>query len=176
MAQDRRVIMKTSVLPTATTAYAAVPGSLEEYNLTKATYNKNTISTTIGRLGGNSKMTDITSAQWGDGWSSFNSPLAYWESQSDVWELKGEAWSGELSMSTTQLQLSADTSDLQFCYIKNTGSTAVIISLDTNSTYPLKLSGGASTMFRGYSTNLKINEVYVKTASGTSTIEYLIAQ
>jgi len=31
-------------------------------------------------------------------------------------------------------------------------------------------------MFRGYSTNLKINEVYVKTASGTSTVEYLIAQ
>jgi hypothetical protein len=30
-------------------------------------------------------------------------------------------------------------------------------------------------MFRGYSTNLKINEVYVK-SSGTSTIEYLIAQ
>ena len=59
MAQDRRVIMKTSVLPTATTAYAAVPGSLEEYNISKATYNKNTISTTIGRLGGSSKMTDI---------------------------------------------------------------------------------------------------------------------
>jgi len=179
MAIDRRVIMRTSVLPTARTAYAAVPGSLEEYNLTKATYNKNTISSTIGRLGGASKMTDISSTQWGDGWSSFNSPLAYWESQSDVWELKGEAWSGELSMSTTQLQLSADTSDLQFCYIKNLGSTAVIISLDGQAgtpTYPLKLSGGASTMFRGYSTNLKINEVYVKTASGTSTIEYLIAK
>ena len=36
-AVDRRVIMKTSVLPTARTSYAAVPGSLEEYNLTKAT-------------------------------------------------------------------------------------------------------------------------------------------
>jgi hypothetical protein len=31
-------------------------------------------------------------------------------------------------------------------------------------------------MFRGYSSNLKVNEVYVKTASGTSTIEYLIAK
>ena len=31
MAQDRRIIMKTSVLPTAQTSYAAVPGSLEEY-------------------------------------------------------------------------------------------------------------------------------------------------
>ena len=177
MAQDRRVIMKTSVLPTATTAYAAVPGSLEEYNLTKATYNKNTISTTIGRLGGSSKMTDITSAQWGDGWSSFISESATWDANLSNWEATGtDTWDSVVSISTTQLQLSTDSSDLQFCYIKNLGSTAVIISLDANSTYPLKLSGGASTMFRGYSTNLKINEVYVKTASGTSTIEYLIAQ
>ena len=177
MAQDRRIIMKTSVLPTATTAYAAVPGSLEEYNLTKATYNKNTISTTIGRLGGSSKMTDITSAQWGDGWSSFISESATWDANLSNWEESyGDTWDGVFTMSTTQTQLSSDGSDLQFCYIKNLGSNAVIISLDANSTYPLKLSSGASTMFRGYSTNLKINEVYVKTASGTSTIEYLIAQ
>ena len=176
MATDRRVIMKTSVLPTATTAYAAVPGSLEEYNLTKATYNKNTISTTIGRLGGSSKMTDITSAQWGDGWSSFISESATWSANLSNWEGADDTWDGIFTMSTTPTQLSSDGSDLKFCYIKNLGSTAVIISLDANSTYPLKLSSGASTMFRGYSTNLKINEVYVKTASGTSTIEYLIAQ
>jgi len=176
MATDRRIIMKTSVLPTATTAYAAVPGSLEEYNLTKATYNKNTISSTIGRLGGSSKMTDIDETQWGDGWSSFISETATWSANLNNWEGTDDTWDGIFTMSTTQTQLSSDGSDLQFCYIKNLGSTAVIISLDANSTYPLKLSGGASTMFRGYSSNLKVNEVYVKTASGTSTIEYLIAK
>ena len=176
MATDRRIVMRTSVVPSEQVAIAAVPGSLEEYNISKATYNDNQALSSIGRLGGNSLMTDITANQWGDGWTSFNSPLGYWESQSDVWELRGETWTGELSISTTQLQLSADTSDLQFCYIKNTGSTAVIISLDGNSTYPLKLSANASTMFRGYSTNLKINEVYVKTASSTSSIEYIIAK
>ena len=176
MATDRRVIMKTSVLPTATTAYAAVPGSLEEYNITKATYNKNAISSSIGRLGGTSKMTDIDENQWGDAWSSFISETATWSANLNNWEGTDDTWDGIFTMSTTQTQLSSDGSDLKFCYIKNLGSTAVIISLDANSTYPLKLSGGASTMFRGYSTNLKINEVYVKTASGTSTIEYLIAQ
>ena len=178
MAQDRRVIMKTSVLPTATTAYAAVPGSLEEYNLTKATYNKNTISTSIGRLGGSSKMTDIDENQWGDAWSSFISETATWSANLNNWEGTDDTWDGEISISTTQTRLSTDGSDLKFCYIKNLGSTAVIISLDggDSGTYPLKLSGGASKMFRGYSTNLKINEVYVKTASGTSTVEYIIAQ
>jgi len=176
MAIDRRVIMRTSVLPTARTAYAAVPGSLEEYDISKALYYKNTISASIGRLGGNSTLTDITSAQWGDGWSSFISESATWSANLSNWEGADDTWDGIFTMSTTQTQLSSDGSDLQFCYIKNLGSTAVIISLDANSTYPLKLSGGASTMFRGYSSNLKINEVYVKTASGTSTIEYLIAK
>ena len=176
MAQDRRIIMKTSVLPTATTAYAAVPGSLEEYNISKSTYNKNTISTSIGRLGGNSKMTDITSNQWGDAWSSFISETATWSANLNNWEGTDDTWDGIFTTTTTQSQLSTDSNDLQLCYIKNTGSNAVIISLDANSTYPLKLSANASTMFRGYSTNLKINEVYVKTSSGTSTIEYLIAK
>ena len=176
MAQDRRVIMRTSVLPTARTAYAAVPGSLEEYDISKATYNKNAVSSSIGRLGGNSTLTDITSNQWGDGWSSFISESATWSANLSNWEGADDTWDGIFTMSTTQTQLSSDGSDLQFCYIKNLGSTAVIISLDANSTYPLKLSGGASTMFRGYSSNLKVNEVYVKTASGTSTIEYLIAK
>ena len=173
MAQDRRVIMRTSVLPTARTAYAAVPGSLEEYDISKATYDKNTISASIGRLGGNSTLTDITSAQWGDAWTSF--PMN-WETAGDVWETVGISWNGETPMTTTQYQLSTDGSDLQFCYIKNLGSNTVRISLDSDSTYPLQLSSGASTMFRGYSSNLKVNEVYVKTASGTSTIEYLIAK
>ena len=174
MAQDRRIIMKTSVLPTATTSYAAVPGSLEEYNLTKSAYNKNTISSTIGRLGGNSKMTDISSTQWQDAWSSLTS--GSWEEVTTNWNTYYLIWSGHVGASTTRVQLSSDTDDLQFCYIKNRGSNTVKISLDSDSSYPLQLSSGASTMFRGYSTNLKINEVYVKTASGTSTVEYIIAQ
>ena len=101
-----------------------------------------------------------------------------WENFDEVWNTTPSTWDGDsgLSISTTQVQLSTDSNDLQFCYIKNLGSNAAIISLDANSTYPLKLSAGASTMFRGYSTNLKVNEVYVKTSSGTSTIEYLIAK
>ena len=173
MAQDRRIIMKTSVLPTARTSYAAVPGSLEEKNITKAAYNKNVISS-AGRLGGTSKMTDISSTQWQDAWSSLTS--GSWEEVTTNWNTYYLIWSGHVGASTTRVQLSSDTDDLQFCYIKNRGSNTVKISLDSDSSYPLQLSSGASTMFRGYSTNLKINEVYVKTASGTSTVEYLIAQ
>jgi len=172
MAQDRRVIMRTSVLPTQT-------GVLEEYTAKTSRM----VSAQGGRLGGTSKLTDITATQWSDSWTSMMSEFAYWETLTDStdvsgnrWEDVEEPWDGILSLTTSGVALADDTSDLQFCYIKNTGSNAVIISLDANSTYPLKLSANASTMFRGYSTNLKINEVYVKTASGTSTIEYLIAK
>jgi len=175
MATDRRVIMRTSVLPTQT-------GVLEEYTAKTSRM----VSAQGGRLGGTSKMTDITSNQWGDGWSSMFSPYITWADLSDStdvtgnrWEDTYDRWDGDAGITTTAIQLASDTNDLQFCYIKNTGSVAVLISLDGQAgtpTYPLKLSGGASTMFRGYSTNLKINEVYVKTASGTSTIEYLIAK
>jgi len=182
MAQDRRIIMKTSVLPTARTSYAAVPGSLEEKNITKAAYNKNVISS-AGRLGGTSKMTDISSTQWSDSWSSMMAGYVYWEDLSDStdvsgnrWEDVEEPWDGIFGLSTSGVPLADDTSDLQFCYIKNLGSNTVKISLDSDSSYPLKLSANASTMFRGYSTNLKINEVYVKTASSTSSIEYIIAK
>ena len=175
MAQDRKIIMRTSVFPTAQTTIPAVPASLEEYNITKSSYNKNKVTTSIGKLGGNSVMTDITSNQWGDGWSAFTS--GSWSEVATNWNsLTYLYWNGFIGITSTQLQLSNDSSDVQFCYIKNTGSTSIIISLDGNSTYPLKLSANASTMFRGYSTNLKINEVYVKTSSGTSTIEYLIAK
>jgi hypothetical protein len=172
MATDRRVIMRTSVLPTQT-------GTLEEYTAKTSRM----VSTQGGRLGGTSKLTDITATQWSDSWTSMMSEFAYWETLTDSTDISGnrwedveEPWDGILSLSTSGVPLADDTSDLQFCYIKNLGSNTVKISLDANSTYPLKLSSGASTMFRGYSTNLKINEVYVKTASGTSTIEYLIAK
>ena len=172
MATDRRVIMRTSVLPTQT-------GTLEEYTAKTSRM----VSTQGGRLGGTSKLTDITATQWSDSWTSMMSEFAYWETLTDSTDISGnrwedveEPWDGILSLSTSGVPLADDTSDLQFCYIKNLGSNTVKISLDTDSTCPLKLSGGASTMFRGYGENLSINEVYVKTASGTSTIEYLIAK
>ena len=167
MATDRRVIMRTSVLPTQT-------GTLEEYTARTSRM----VSTQGGRLGGNSTLTDITSAQWGDAWSSFISETATWSANLNNWEGTDDTWDGIFTISGSETQLSTDGSDLKFCYIKNLGSTAVVISLDggdDGGTWPLKLSGGASTMFRGYSSNLKINEVYVK-SGGTSTIEYLIAK
>ena len=171
MAVDRRIKFGTYVVPTRI-------DTMEEDTISKTSFQ-----TSPGKTLGGKGSAEIDTTQWNDAWTSMRPTHIKWEDMDDTadttgnrWEDTYDRWDGDAGITTTAIQLASDSSDLHFCYIKNTGSTAVIISLDTNSTYPLKLSGGASTMFRGYSTNLKINEVLVKTASGTSTIEYLIAQ
>ncbi len=65
------------------------------------------------------------------------SPYITWEDLSDAtdvtgnrWEDTYDRWDGDASITTTAIQLASDSNDLQFFYIKNTGSNAVIISLD----------------------------------------------
>jgi len=168
MANARKVIMLTKV------SLLDAVGTLEE-----ETYDDYITSSSIGsvstngRWGGNSVNTDISSSQTGN-WSSFvESENITWNLNAQNWEEAG-AWSGDFGLTTSGVALSSDTADLKFLYIKNTGSNTVEISLDEGSSYLIKLSANASTMFRGTS-DLDRDEVYVKTSSGTSTVDYILA-
>ena len=80
--------------------------------------------------------------------------------------------STSINDSATQVASSKD-----FVYIKNTGSTDVLITLD-NSNYLLTLSEGesfASEIAAATSGGATAADVRVKTLSGSSTIETLIA-
>ena len=169
MANARKVIMRTKVL------LLDAVGALEE-----ETYDDYITSSSIGsvstngRWGGNSVNTDISSSQTGN-WSSFvENDNIDWNLNAQNWEEAG-AWTGDFGLTDTGVPLSSDTADLKFLYIKNTGSNTVEISLDTNSSYPIKLSPNASTMLRGTS-DLDRDEVYVRATSGTtSTVDYILA-
>ena len=168
MANARKVIMRTKV------SLLDAVGTLEE-----ETHDDYITSSSIGsvstngRWGGNSVNTDISSSQTGN-WSSFvESENIDWNLNAQNWEEAG-AWTGDFGLTTSGVALSTDTADLKFLYIRNTGSNTVEISLDTNSSYPIKLSPNASTMLRGTS-DLDRDEVYVKTSSGTSTVDYILA-
>ena len=168
MANARKVIMRTKV------SLLDAVGTLEE-----ETHDDYITSSSIGsvstngRWGGNSVNTDISSSQTGN-WSSFvESENITWNLNAQNWEEAG-AWSGDFGLTTSGVALSTDTADLKFLYIRNTGSNTVEISLDTNSSYPIQLSPNASTMLRGTS-DLDRDEVYVKTSSGTSTVDYILA-
>ena len=168
MANARKVIMRTKVL------LLDAVGTLEEeaYDDYITSSSIGSVSTN-GRWGGNSVNTDISSSQTGN-WSSFvESENVIWNLNAQNWEEAG-AWTGDFGLTTSGVALSSDTADLKFLYIKNTGSNTVEISLDEGSSYPIKLSANASTMFRGTS-DLDRDEVYVKTSSGTSTVDYILA-
>ena len=164
---DRRIIFSSYVVPTKAVA-------AEELSI----HHTEFISSPGKTLGGKGSA-NIDAAQWGDGWVSFSHQGAYWEDQSDVWELQGETWSGELSI-TAATDLTDDPSDLGFLYIKNTGTSInAEVSLNgTGGNYYIVIPPGGSVHLRGGSTSFNCNSIFVRGASGssTTTIEFIIAQ
>ena len=74
-----------------------------------------------------------------------------------------------VSISTSTLEIVTAGSNADFVYIKNTGSVDVIISLNgTGGNYYILLSEGEA-----FASEIHVDaNVFVKTASGTSTIEH----
>jgi hypothetical protein len=204
MANDRKVQFATQVIPkievqqaaytpsVPAKSHSAVPGSLEEYDITKPGYTRsvsyntrsayqyNKTHTSVNKtLGGNGYI-DINATQWGDGWTSFISPQATWDANISNWEATGtDTWDGIITISSTLIQLSSDSSTMAFCYIKNTGSNAVKVTLEYGAgspKYPFILPVAGSVQFKGYSTSLAINKIGVVRVSSDSTIEYVIAK
>ena len=162
---DRRVIFSSYVIPTQAVAAEELSIHHTEFQASPA-----------GTLGGKGTAS-ITAAQWGDGWSSFSHSQAYWEDQSDVWELQGETWDGTLGLTTGGVDLTDDTSACKFLYIKNTGTTNnALIALDGGTNYYITIPPNGSIALRGDGTQLLCSEVYVKSNTSTTTIEFLIAQ
>tara|TARA_R100001530_G_scaffold30659_1_gene24162 strand:+ start:160 stop:687 length:528 start_codon:yes stop_codon:yes gene_type:complete len=173
MPTARKIIFSSYVVPTRI-------DTMEEESISKTSFLGATGTDTLSKtLGGKGSVT-IHATQWGDGWVSFAHQGAYWEDQSDVWELVGETWSGELSI-TSAVKLTDDTSTTcAFVYIKNTGTSvnAEVSLNDTGGNYFIIIPPGGSVHLRGDGTTLECNKVYVRGASGssTTTIEYIIAK
>ena len=167
MPNARRITFSTQVIPTQSI-------EMEETSVRHAEFMASP-GTTIGGKG----IATINATQWGDGWVSFAHHGAYWEDQGDVWELQGEAWSGKLSISDATTDLTDDSNDLAFLYIKNTGTTnEALVSLNgTSGNYYIIVPPEGSVHLRGDGTTLDCNDVFVKCSSGeTTTIEFIIAK
>jgi len=173
MPTARKIIFSSYVVPTRI-------DTMEEESISKTSFLGATGTDTLSKTLGGKGSVIIHATQWGDGWVSFAHQGAYWEDQSDVWELVGETWSGELSI-TSAVKLTDDTSTTcAFVYIKNTGTSvnAEVSLNDTGGNYFIIIPPGGSVHLRGDGTTLECNKVYVRGASGssTTTIEYIIAK
>ena len=159
---DRRVIFGTYVIPTKTL-------EMDETYVTQEVFLDSPGKT----LGGKGKMTIGT--QWGDGFTSMNTN---WEDADHNWEVQGQTFSNELSVSNTATDLNDEDSQLDFLYIKNTGQTnELLVSLNgTSGNYYIEVPPEGSVYLRGAHANLDCNDVFVKCNSGESTtIEYIVA-
>ena len=176
MATGRRIPFSTYVVPTQ-----SVEG--EETSIRHTEY----VSTVNKALGGKGTAT-INAAQWGDKWSSATHPLIQnWEEFTTVnWEdvLIHPGETGKITVSTSGIQLSSDGNDCAFLYVKNLGNAdgatyddEVVVSLTGNNVndYDIIIPPQGSVCLRG-TADLECSEVYVKCASGTTQVEYLIAK
>ena len=158
---DRRVTFGTYVIPTKTS-------EMDEQHVTQEIF----MGSPGKAIGGKGKMTIGT--QWGDGFTSMNT---VWQYATETWNVKGMTTTGILLV-TTPTELNNEGSDLKFLYIKNVGDTnGLLVSLYANVTakYFIEIPPGGSIYLRGAHADLNCNVPYVKPASGSTTIEYIVA-
>ena len=134
-------------------------------------------------------ITDLLANQWSDNWCSMSGNDKYWESYSDStdnsgnrWEDSIDGWNNKKLVGTGANQLtqsvgSATDVDVAFLYIKNLGEQEVHVSLNGSSgEYDLLVPAGASLALRGSDDAFHCDDVHVKTASGETYIDYVLAR
>ena len=165
MPTSRKIIFSSYVVPTQSV-------QMEETSIRQTLFMDSPGST----LSGKGSVT-IANTQ-GDNWTSFNSPKAFWEDQTDNWQTIGETWSGTLNIGTSSgTQLSSSSDNCGFLYVKNTGSTynASISINGSSGNYYLIIPPKGSLNLKGVRANLVNEEIYAKAIGGTTTIEYIVA-
>jgi hypothetical protein len=171
MPNSRRVIFSSYVVPTQSI-------EMEETSVRQTQFISSPSGDTLGKTLGGRGTATIGASQWGDGWVSFAHHGAYWEDQNERWETQGETWSGFLNLTTSPIDLTDDTSDLAFLYIKNLGDTNnALVSLNgTSGNYYIVVPPQGSVHLRGDGAILELGDVFVKSNTSTTTIEFIIAQ
>ena len=177
MAVDRRVIFGTYVVPTRI-------DTMEEDSISKTSFLGATSNDTLSKTLGGKGSAEIDTTQWNDAWTSMLHTQVKWEDLDDAtntfgnrWEDTVDLWSGVLTLSTSGVQLTSDTTNCGFLYIKNTGSDKnALVSLNDDGNYYIIIPPDGSVCLRG-TTDLQCSEVYVKASHSDGTnIEYIIGQ
>lgn len=174
MAVARRVIFGTYVVPTRI-------DTMEEDSISKTSFQ-----TSPGKTLGGKGIATVDTTQWNDSWTSMRPTHIKWEDLDDTdndfgnrWEDTYETWNGTLTLGTGGVQLSPDSTNCGFLYIKNTGSSRnALISLTAESPahYYIVIPPNGSICLRG-NPGFTCSEVYVKAShSDGTTIEWIIAQ
>ena len=155
--------------------------AIREVSAEESTVNKRLMQDGIKRLGGKGVIT--INATQRDDWISTRGDTTNWEDLDDNWNTMNTSFDGALTVPAnwggSGMQLfPGDSSNLGFCFIKNTGSNSLYLSVggDSSTTkYNLVVGAGGSLCFRGDGNpGIDKDDIYIRSVSGTS-MEYLIA-
>ena len=171
MPNGRRIIFSSYIIPT----------QIKEMEETAVTHEE--FQANVGKTLGGKGTATINASQWSDDWTSGrHDHIDVWEDYTNNWNesLIYPNKTARIALSTSASQLSTDTNDLAFLYIKNLGSTNnALVSLNGNGVdakYYIIIPPEGSVGMRGDDTGLECNEVFVKSNTSTTEIEYLIAK
>tara|TARA_Y100001938_G_C8032172_1_gene401245 strand:- start:191 stop:730 length:540 start_codon:yes stop_codon:yes gene_type:complete len=177
MANARKIIVTSnwSVLGSSSNNEGRAAVALEELTLPSTQYTK---FKSTERYGSRYSHSIHASQPARGGWTSTSHDLSSWDDTDHNWNLFGKTFDTITTISTSGVQLSEATDDIGFVSIKNTGSVNVKISLegDNASKYFIVIPAGALIGFPVNNSAIEANEVYAKTASGSTTIEYIVAK
>ena len=163
-ADERKVIFSSYIVPKESAdSEESIP---QKWALLAQDSSANAMAKTFGGKG--SVATNV------DQWAHAS---MFWEDQDDNWENAYDYWAGEADIGTVSgVQLSVRTTDLAFCYIKNTGDTNDLsVAIDGGTDYYILVPPGASVNLRGAGSN-NCSNIYVKAVGGDTTVEYIIAE
>jgi hypothetical protein len=169
MASARRVIYSSYVVPieTETSEEGMIHDKLDTTANIKKFAGKGTVATAADQIN--------------DEWTSFFSPSDNnWEDRDtatdDIWQNQYTLWDGTqlITNGSATVIRTQDTVDIDFLYIKNTGSSNTATLNLNNIGYDILISPGAAVSMRV--NDIASNTIKVDTVSGSTSIEYIIAK
>ena len=177
---DRRIVYGAFVVPQQSYSTTNTQETTEEgYTVGRASYTKYKVDTGVGKTFGGKSTGDhvqVTHDQASDEWTSMIHMLQEWDTLDDLWSTSDAVWgsdSGNLSVTDSGAVIRSGSTVVKFLYIKNLGSVQCELALEENE-YDMLIPAGAAVSMRTTS-SVTCATVKVKTASSTTTIEYLIA-
>ena len=174
---DRRVIWGTHVIPQVSYSTTSTEVTREEGTTAgRASYTDYKLDTTIAKRFGGKGSVDITEDQGTDFWTSMTSIGQIWNFLDETWNGTASTWDtgiGEVSVDDSLSVIRSGSTAIKFLYIKNLGTVECKLALEGDEP-DILIPGGASVSMRTTST-VTCATVKVATASGTTTIEFIIA-
>ena len=168
MPTSRKVIYSSYVVPIET-----------ETSEEGFVHNKLDTTANIKKFAGKGSVA-INTDQATDAWTSFYHENLTWEMHDDAyddWELVDIYWDNEpqsITNGSNTVLRTADSANIDFLYIKNTGTTNTVKLKLNDLDYDILISPGAAVSMRV--NDIAANTIKVDTVSGTTTIEYVIAK